>query len=459
MIPRDVASGRQQEVPARERFTEFSKIPFKENFRARHYQTLKKSLEAFLKCKVSIVHSPVTWFAKTFGVDILENPYKAIYQVSDDRILLALHPKIDDERFASFGLALSSPQITMPPTRLLRFIAKILVMRLRFAINSNFDINLQFFGNYLILDVIVHYLARGGFDQNNLKFLFELFANLRTQTFEDRTFETGLILTRSHRSFQLETRAGSLVPLKNSFWLQPEIQENKRFWYLVDGSSCFYLCDAKLQVHRIFFPDRQVCSGSAISTFFLRNALDDRDIAFRTVGGKEMVAVSATGEEFTFTGTQWHFRDYNRIRAALHGLLPDFEPLGIEAMMELVLHLMTSRKSALLWAPEKSEDIDWLTLHATEFWPEYEVCLEEPRHIGLIRRLASSDGALVLSRDGRIHRFAAVANLSHADPQDLVLSGSGSLAAQYLSQSGVAVKVSQDGIASVFTGGQLRWIL
>ena len=106
--------------------------------------------------------------------------------------------------------------------------------------------------------------------------------------------------------------------------------------------------------------------------------------------------------------------------------------------MELVLHLMTARKSALIWAPEKTEDIERLTLHATEFWPEYEVCLEEPRHIGLIRRLASSDGALVLSQDGRIHRFAAVANLSHADPQDLVLSGSGSIAARYLSQSGVA---------------------
>lgn len=456
MTPRD---GAPIPPPPRESFTEFSRGPFKETFRARHHQTLQKSLASFLKCRVSVVYSPISWFDKQYGLDILEKPYQAIYTISPQRILLALHPAIGEGRHISIGLVLSEPQITMPTTKLLRHIATILVMRLRFASRSNFDINLQFFGNYLILDVIVHYLARGGFNQNNLKFLFELFANLRTLTFEDRVFETGLILTRSHRAFQLETRSGSLVPLKNSFWLRPEIQDNKRFWYLVDGSSCFYVCDAKLQVHRIFFLNRDARPSSAISTFFLRHALDDRDIAFRTVGGKEMVAVAATGEEFTFTGTQWHFRDYNLLHEALENLLPDFERRGVEAMLELVLNLMTTRKSALIWIPEKSADIKRLTVHTTEFWPEYEVCIEEPRHMGLIRRLASSDGALVFSRDGRIQRFAAVANLSHADPQVLALSGSGSLAAKHLSQSGVAIKVSQDGIASVFTRGRIRWTL
>jgi hypothetical protein len=443
-------------------FSEFVETPSKEVFRARHHRTLKSSLEAFLKCRVSIVYSPIDWYRKKYGVDILDNPHQAIFPVSDERVLLSVHPLYKPEHHASFGLTLSNPQIAMPSRRLLQSITRILTMRLHVAGRSGFNINLQFFGNYMILDIIVHYLARGGYDRDNLKFVFEIFANLRTLTFEDQVFETGLILTRSHRAFQLETRAGSLIALKNSFWLQPDMLENKRFWYLVDGSSCFYICDAKLQVHRIFFLDQGLCTGSATSTFFLKNALDDRDIAFRTVGGKEMVAVSATGEEFTFTGTQWHFRDYNLIRNALKVLLPDFGPEGADAMMELVLHLTVSRKSALLWVPERQEDIHSLTVHAMEFWSKSEkntVNLGDRRHMGLIQRLASSDGALVFSRNGMVYRFAAVANLSNADPEDFSLTGSGSLAAQFLSQSGMTIKVSQDGTASIYTGGQFNWSL
>ncbi len=444
-------------IPSRDRFLDFSKIPFKDVFRARHHQTLENSLGSFLGCRVSIVYSPISWFKKNFDIDILHKPYQSIYYIDDDRILFALHPKIDGEHFASFGLSISNPQVALPTNKMLRSIVQILASRLSVAYQNDFNINLQFFGNYLILDAIVNGLARGGVDQTNLKFLFELFANLRTQTLEDQFFETGLILTRSHRTFQRESRAGTMIPLKHSFWLRPEIQENKRFWYLVDGSSCFYICDAKLQVHRIFFPDQRSSATATISTFFLNNSLDDHDIAFRTLSGKKMVAVSATGEEFTFTGTRWNFRDYNIIRSSLHKMLPTFGHNGIDSFLELVLYLMNIRKSALLWIPANHDDVQNLTIHSTEFWPEYDVCLEEPRHMGLIRRLASSDGALVLSPEGRIHCFGAVANLSTARARDLAHSGSGRIAAQFLSQSGVAIKISQDGLASVFTGGKLRW--
>jgi hypothetical protein len=289
-----------------------------------------------------------------------------------------------------------------------------------------------------------------------LKFIFELFSNLRSLTFEDRTFNTGLIITRSHRSYSSAKKAGTLITLNDPVQLTPISMQNKRFWYLADGSSCYYVCDQKLQVFRMFFLDPEAARLLTHSTYFLKKALDNRDIAFRTIQGKEMVAVAATGEEFIYTGTQWMFRNHNLIRMALGRILPLFLPAALDSLISLIFTKISNRHGALIWIPREPDRIDPLILNSSRIW-QHDLDIDDPRYAGLIRRLASSDGALVLSPVGRVTRFGTVANLATACAQDVAISGAGSIAAQFLSQSGVVIKVSQDGIARVYTEGKMRW--
>lgn len=439
-------------------FVEFSKTPYRDRFRERHYKTLRESLQGFLKCRVSIVHAPIERFRDLHAVDVLENPHRPVKIISKNRMLITVHPEFEPGRYASFGLVISDPQIALPKEGFARSIAYALKNRLYFSFLSNFDINLQFFGNYLILDVIAHFLCRSGYEKNALKFLFEMFSNLRTLTFENRSFDTGMILTRSHRTYSTRKTVGSFINLKKTYSLGPHSQQDKRFWYLADGSSCFYVCDRNLNIRNMFFLDQDSNNFSYISPFFLKNILMDRDIAFRTMQGREMVAVTTAGEEFTFTGSKWHFRDYHLIHLALEKLLPSFEKLALNGLMLLILTKMFNRRSALLWIPWDKTHIDNLTLRSSQLW-DYDVSISDPRFRGLVLRLASSDGALILSSDGYILRFGAVANLADACARDVAISGAGSIAAQFLAQSGVVIKASADGVVKVYTNGELRWIL
>lgn len=438
-------------------FLEFSQTPFREVFWERHYQTLRFFLESFLKCHVSIVHNPMARFLEQYGVDILENPGRTLYPNEHDRMLVIVGADWEGKGRVFMGLDIHEPQLALPTEAMGRAIAGQLQRQFKKGIERNFDVDLQSFGQDLVLDLIVSFLERGGFERYHLRLLFKLFMAVRTLTFEDRPFNTGLILTHSHRTYSAEKRAGFLAPLKEPTWIRPTQQFKKRFWFLVDGSTCFFLSDRNLQVNSMFFLNQEDCGSSAISTFFLKEALHDRDLAFRTVQGKEMVAVAASGEEFTYTGTQWHFRDYSLIRKTLGGLLPQFSPHLLETLLELIFIQMTERNGSLIWIPEKLDDIETMTIQSTQLWDQGIVI--EPRYGGLIQRLASSDGALVIGPRGKIQRFGAVANMTSAIGAGTRLTGSGSIAARFFSQSGVAIKVSQDGTGRVYAGGEMRWVI
>ncbi|MEO5362600.1 MAG: hypothetical protein H7838_03125 [Magnetococcus sp. DMHC-8] len=439
-------------------YIEFADTPFVDHFASRHGQTTKKFLEAFLQCKVSIVFSPAEEFSSSYDSDIFEIPENAVYEVNSTTLLIAVHPPMYHDRKVSLGLVLSEPLIALPGLGLAEIIAHQMLKRLKHAMLYNFDVDLQFFGKQLILDTIVEYISRVGFNRNTIKFVIDLFTSLRTMTFENRIFNTGLIITKSHRTYRTESRKCRLIPLNDPIVLMPNLRYENRFWYLADGSSCFYVCDRNLKINSMFFFDEPPSSTTSISTNFLNKSLHEQDIAFRTINGKEMVIVEATGEEFTYSVGQWHFRDYNLIRKAIRALLPNFTQPAIASLLELIWSLMAERHGSLIWIPAREEDIDAMTLRSTRLWDQ-DVSIDDERYHGLIQRLASSDGALVLSQDSRIHRFAAIANLSSVSPSNTMIAGSGELAAQFLSQSGVVIKLSQDGSGSVYVNNKMRWKL
>ncbi|MBF0400763.1 MAG: hypothetical protein HQL90_08345 [Magnetococcales bacterium] len=439
-------------------YIEFADTPFVGHFADKHGQTTKKFLESFLQCKVSIVFSPAEEFESQYDADIFETPENAVYEVNATTLLIAVHPPAYYDKRVSLGLVLNEPLIALPPLTLAEIIANQMLKRLKHAMLYNFDVDLQFFGKQLILDTIVEYISRGGFNKHNIKFAIDLFTSLRTMTFENRLFNTGLIITKSHRTYRTESRKCRLIPLTDPIFLMPNLRYENRFWYLADGSSCFYVCDRNLKINSMFFFDEPPSSITSISTNFLKKSLHEQDIAFRTINGREMVIVEATGEEFTYSVGQWHFRDYNLIKKAMRTLLPAFTQAAIDALLELTWSLMASRHGSLIWIPEREEDIDQMTLRSTRLW-EQDVSIDDERYHGLIHRLASSDGALILSQDSRIHRFGGIANLSTLVQGDTQITGSGELAAQFLSHSGVVIKISQDGSGSVYANHKMRWKL
>jgi hypothetical protein len=439
-------------------YVEFADTPFVEHFAHTHGLTAKKFLESFLQCRVTLVFSPAEEFENNFEADIFATPEKAVYEVNPTTLLIAVHPPMYHNKRVSLGMVLHDPLIALPSPIIADIIANQMLKRLKHAMLYHFDVDLQFFGKQMILDTIVDYISRGGFNRNTIKFVIDLFVSLRTMTFENRIFNTGLIITKSHRAYRTESRKCRLIPLTEPINLMPTLRYENRFWYLADGSSCFYVCDRNLKINSMFFFDEPPSSSTSISTNFLNKSLHEQDIAFRTINGREMVIVEATGEEFTYTVGQWHFRDYNLIKKAIRALLPQFTQRAINALLELVWSLMTQRHGSLIWIPAREEDIETMTLHTTRLW-DLDVSIDDERYHGLILRLASSDGALILSQTSRIKRFGAIANLSAVAQISPTMSGSGELAAQFLSQSGAVIKISQDGSGSIYSENKMRWKL
>ncbi|MBF0182832.1 MAG: hypothetical protein HQM06_00380 [Magnetococcales bacterium] len=439
-------------------YVEFADTPFVEHFTNPHGHIAKKFLESFLQCRVSLVFSPAEEFENNFAADIFATPEKAVYEVNPTTLLIAVHPPIYHDKRVSLGMVLHEPMIALPSTIFADIIANQMLKRLKHAMLYQFDVDLQFFGKQMILDMIVEYISRGGFNRNTIKFVIDLFTSLRTMTFENRIFNTGLIITKSHRTYRTESRKCRLIPLNEPIILMPTLRYENRFWYLADGSSCFYVCDRNLKINSMFFFDEPPSSTTSISINFLNKSLHEQDIAFRTINGREMVIVEATGEEFTYSVGQWHFRDYNMIKKAIRLLLPQFTQPAINALLELIWSLMAQRHGSLIWIPAHEEDIEAMTLRSTRLW-EQDVSIDDERYHGLIQRLASSDGALILAQNSRIKRFAAIANLSAVSQIAPNLGGSGELAAQYLSRSGVVIKISQDGSGSVYANDKMCWKL
>jgi hypothetical protein len=110
----------------------------------------------------------------------------------------------------------------------------------------------------------------------------------------------------------------------------------------------------------------------------------------------------------------------------------------------------------MIWIPDDVETIGKVTLTSTVL--SKPLPLGEGVSHGLLHRLARSDGSVIISNQGLILAYGAIANLSGVTlEQKGKRVGSGSTAAAFLSKVGLSVKVSQDGEASFFRAGKLLW--
>ena len=65
-----------------------------------------------------------------------------------------------------------------------------------------------------------------------------------------------------------------------------------------------------------------------------------------------------------------------------------------------------------------------------------------------IIRLLSSDGASIITKDGEYKYYGCIVNLNKVDTKETV--GTGESATKLLSNNGIAIKVSQDGLIKIY---------
>lgn len=424
---------------------EFDKLEFHRFFRSRHKDTLKDVLGTFFRCNVGIVFNPISFFDEHYQIQIGKNFKRTIYHLKDQNIyLFSICFKVNESIYA-VGIVLQNISLPFSNTKILHCLANRLVSRFHKAAKHKFHTDFQFFGNDLIVDAIVDHISRGSRSQN-VTFLCNAMINLRSITFEDNPFSTGVIITRSSYAYEAGDRKGKFLKFSKNSTITPELLKDNRFWFLADGQSTYFVCNKNLQIFNLFLLDK--LSFSEISSLRLINTLKGRDFAMCTTP-KDVVICSAIGEEYCFVNSSWRYRDYRMISREIAILLPYFSNESQEAILELILNLIKTRSSSLIWIPENPDDIEKLTLTRTDL--EEAISISDHDSHGLLHRLSRSDGSLVLSTDGVILAYGAIANLSQIAIVQGSRVGSGSTAAKFLAKSGVVIKVSQDGEATIFS--------
>ncbi|WP_426725918.1 hypothetical protein [Enterobacter cloacae complex sp. 277I4] len=121
-------------------------------------------------------------------------------------------------------------------------------------------------------------------------------------------------------------------------------------------------------------------------------------------------------------------------------------------MMESLLNylfLLSKRRtsSTYFWMPEKEKEITNITNNINVLTKD-EITITNVNHKAIITRIFSSDGTIILSKNGSLISFSTMISYDNniAGP----LSGTGEKVAGYLSKNGVAIKVSQDGSIKIF---------
>ena len=94
---------------------------------------------------------------------------------------------------------------------------------------------------------------------------------------------------------------------------KPSIE--KRFWYLIDGFSSFYLMDQTFVIKQTFTRNEKKSKlTDYFDSYFLDNTLMGGDIAFRVIGPNEVSIITKKGYEFIKIESKWRIRNFSWIK-------------------------------------------------------------------------------------------------------------------------------------------------
>lgn len=227
------------------------------NFKASGLSLLAENLHTFLKCDVLMQMTPVANFEEHFKLDIHTNINRNCYKISEKKIALII--KVFGEEYGSvdavFPIVLVGENITCIENSLYEILSNLLSKRMTECKNNSFHGGIRLFGDDFIREAISKCLAPKQYDFSRIMFLVELFEKLASTTFEGNYFTTGLILSRSLYEYGEKNgkdRKGKLRKINECYDIVRKPSIEKRFWYLIDGFSSFYLMDQRFVINQTF---------------------------------------------------------------------------------------------------------------------------------------------------------------------------------------------------------------
>lgn len=412
----------------------------------------------FFGGSVKFDHNPINTISHKYGIDILQNQKRGVYIV-DSTCAIVLGRVLDGKTVvAAFSLQITNTVFT-GLERLLNVFEGVLAITLSHSVKERFSLKPHQFGDELLELTISKFFSRGHYDYRKFKQLVELFHKLANSRFEGRNFTTGLVLTRSFYAYankREHTRAGTLLPLREVRKLSPIDPVDKRFWYLADGQTSYFLANPSLEVANAFLANssRQALA-SFVDDYTLSKTIKGGDALFRVTSQSEYSITGSEGIEFNFKEGQWRIRSLSQIASLIRSTLKVEEDF-VQSLLYYVFYLARRRLSSIIWVPLDATKFDDLLLSKNSLTTAPFSLLDE-KHTQTLIRLLSSDGASIFHTDGTLLSYGSVIDISKVTINGV--KGTGESVASILAKNGLSIKVSQDGTVKMYSANSTNPII
>lgn len=429
---------------------DFKHIPGARQFELLALPYLRGSVQGFFGGSVKYDSQPISAIQHQHQIDITENPSRGVYLLSNGSGAVLLGKVLEGEGVkAAFSLQIQDTSLS-GLERFLNVFEAALATTLSHSAIHHFANKPHQFGDELIELAISKSFSRGYYDHRKFQQLIDVFHKLSTTRFEGRNFTTGLVLTRSFYAFAQKknhTREGTLFPLTTTRKLSSVDQIEKRFWYLADGQTSYFLAKPSLEVSDVFMThaNRQSLQ-SFVDDYTLSKTVMGGDALFRVTSQAEFSITDSNGIEFNFKEGRWRVRNLLEI-ARLIKVSLGVDEAFVQSFLFYVFYLSRRRLSSILWVPTDVKEAEALLLSKNQFTTT-PFSLTNDRHTQTLIRLLSSDGAAIFSTDGTLLSFGSVVDTSKVEISGM--KGTGESVSALLGRNGVAVKVSQDGTIKLF---------
>lgn len=435
---------------------DFSSISAHSSFRKYALPVLKATVSGFFGCDVKFVAAPLKWAADQYSIDIASAPRRGFYPV-DGSTAIILGRVIDNRKtMACFALELTNGSFVYQAP-LLQTFEGVLTHLTSSGFRTRYTQGAKDFSESMIVETIGKHFGKGTFGYQQVVQFVEMFQRLSNAKFEGENFSTGLILTRSPTAFFSERSdgrpGGTVLPLENPIPMSLGSEIKKRFWYLADGRTSYFLCGGspgkKPVIVGQFFLNPEFAHGDPhLDTYTLSRTLRGSDALFRVMSVGEASVVGGDGLELLYKEGAWRARSLLDFRNIMQNFASASSKVA-DVLISIVLRVSQSRRSALIWITEdesarKSLLLTRHRLHKTS------MSLLEPSHRSTIIRFLTSDGAVVVTPQGSVEYYGCIVDIAKLETSGV--SGTGESVGQILGKHGVAVKISQDGNIKVFYG-------
>lgn len=423
----------------------FKKIKNFENFKRYGERILSETLRELISANIEIIYNPLTKLQTTYGINIKDNPLRDSYKISDlehilichcckgyqDSYIMAIVIKlkyvINNKIFHNLSQSVSN---ALEDSALTKFRNSIILM------NEN------------LIERVISKTWNFGYNPYVIYNLIDKFNAIRSTTFEGKYLNTGLILTNSFFEYQKgngNNRSGTLLKLSQQPYQYPTDRIDNRFWKMADGKISFYIASDKNPISHMFFYD--TTDKDYVDLLVLKGALHRNDLLFRTFQGRELSIINGTNQEFIYQQNVWHYRDHNAFKNLLKKNIGDnTSETVLNSLIKYILILSKNDTSSILWIPTEEVREDSIKSSVSFSDDDINICNigQEP----LVMSLMTSDGAVQIDRQGKIIKYACIANME--DVEKNKAKGTGEQAAKNLAHNGIAIKISQDGTIKLF---------